>query len=361
MNCDADRQYFMQLALQQAMSRRGFCSPNPAVGAVVVNMDGVVAQGAHHAAGEPHAEVVALRAAADQARGATLYVTLEPCCHYGRTPPCTQAILDAGIVQVIFSYYDPNERVSGQGQSDLRQAGIACVYFPCDSVTEFYRSYHYWVRNKTPWITVKLAMTAQGGVADAQYRPMCISGQSANRLTHQSRLQSDAILTSVRTVLADDPQMNARLHQQAVSKAVFVIDPCLKLPLSARVIQTAQPLMVLCQPHASQQKKLELERHGVICTEVPLAMNGKIDLVEVMRMIGAHGAHDLWVEVGPTLFKALHSQGLVNETILYLSKKRTSGLLYRANELPVNGDGMPCDLIWEDAGDDAIARWRRTL
>lgn len=342
---------WMRVALQQARMYRGRCSPNPAVGAVIIDDHGLVSMGAHQRAGESHAEVMALTSAGRRSQGATLFVTLEPCCHTGKTPPCTQAIIQSGISQVYFAYLDPNPCVAGQGQRQLQQAGIACDYLPCQSVEEFYRSYAYWTVHRRPWVTIKLAMTAQGAIAGDNGRPMAITGRKANQLTHARRFHSDAILTSVSTVMADDPQFTARHLNGVLHKPVFVIDPRLQIPLSSRLISMAKPLCVLCGKDTSAMKRKALLARGVVLQEIDVDALGHAQLLDVLRVIGREGYHDVWVEVGAQLFQAFHQQGLVHRSIVYVGQT-LSTVDHGCHRVWGYGSGQPTALAWQDIGGD---------
>ncbi len=315
---NATPQQWLQQALNLARKNKGLTEPNPAVGAVVVAQDTVIGSGSHLGAGSPHAEVLALATCPAQVlEHATLYVTLEPCCHYGRTPPCTDLIIDSGIKQVYFAHFDPNPQVAGQGQTRLQQAGVECIYYPIAAITRFYRYSDYWQQQQRPWLTAKLAMTHNGMIAGMNRERVHITGEEANRLTHQQRLQHSAILTTVNTIIADDPQLNVRLHNEVVAKTVWILDKDLKFPLTAMVMQTAKNVVLL---HAVKDKKRikEYENLGIRCLDVG-CQGAHLDLAQVLAQAGAHGLHSLWLECGG---RALHSfliQRLAQELWLYVA------------------------------------------
>lgn len=306
-------------ALAIAEMRRGFCAPNPAVGAVIVKGDKIISEACHTAPGQAHAELAAIRQAGSSARGATLYVTLEPCSHTGRTPPCVDAIIEAGLKKVFFAYQDPNPVVCGNGQRLLHQAGIACEHMPIAEINDFYNSYYYWTVKRKPWVTLKLAVSLDGKIAFSD-KPAVLTGSEANSLTHRLRYRTDAILTTLNTVLIDNPALNARCGDQPVAKNVYVLDRELQLPLDARLITTAKQLSLLCDEQASPQRKRRLQELGVRCIAIP-CVQGHLSLSAALAQIGEDGMHDVWVEVGSQCFSALIKQQLAHELYLYITPK----------------------------------------
>ncbi|MGB6976420.1 MAG: bifunctional diaminohydroxyphosphoribosylaminopyrimidine deaminase/5-amino-6-(5-phosphoribosylamino)uracil reductase RibD, partial [Gammaproteobacteria bacterium] len=241
--------HYLLEALELAELRRGFCAPNPAVGAVVVKQGRVLATGYHKASGQPHAEAEALGSLGDEARGATLYVTLEPCCHLGKkTPPCTELLIARGIREVYYGFTDPNPQVAGLGAQALQAAGIPCKHVPLASIDEFYQSYAHWWQTRQPWLTAKLALSLDGKIAGAKGKRMNITGAELQQYTHTLRHQADALLTTARTILNDDPQMNVRLGDKVIAKPLYIIDRELYLPLTARIWQTAKTICILHKP-----------------------------------------------------------------------------------------------------------------
>lgn len=206
-----DAEYRMHLAFNEALQAIGPCRPNPAVGAVLVQNDQVIAKGFTQPPGGPHAEVVVLRQAREQARGASLYVTLEPCCHYGRTPPCSQAIIEAGVRKVFISVKDPNPQVNGGGIQQLRQAGIEVeegVW--ADYGEEFYRGYFHWVCTQRPWVDVKIAQSLDGYIAGTHRQRIQLTGEKTGLWVHHQRALADAILVGGGTLRYDDPSLTVR-------------------------------------------------------------------------------------------------------------------------------------------------------
>ncbi|OGO90120.1 MAG: riboflavin biosynthesis protein RibD [Coxiella sp. RIFCSPHIGHO2_12_FULL_42_15] len=312
---------YLKLALEQAQQGKGFCAPNPAVGAIIVKNGAVVGVGHHQKAGTPHAEIHALQAAGNAANGATLYVTLEPCCHYGRTPPCTETMITANLKEVFFAYRDPNPKVNGSGQLALNMAGIHCQQISLDAINDFYQSYHHWTVYKTPWITAKLAISLDGNVAKADGKPVALTGSALQHVTHQQRRYADAILTTIRTVLNDDPQLNVRFPQQdPIAKKVYVLDRELQFSLTAQLLKTAASITLFHEPQANTQRLKTLKHPKIRCESTPVTKTG-LDLPSVMKMIGQDGIHDLWVEAGGRLFNTLITEKMAHELYLYIAPK----------------------------------------
>ncbi len=314
-----NNQHYLQQALQQASINRGFCSPNPAVGAVIVNQAGqVIAQGTHRGPGTPHAEVDAIRQLSTIPPSATIYVTLEPCCHFGRTPPCTNAIIEAGIKKVIYGYKDPNPIVAGKGEKILHEAGVECELYQTPEIDAFYESYAYWHHTKKPWVTAKLAMTLDGKIAGAAGQPIKITGDETNQFTHQQRKLHDAILTTAKTILADDPQLNARIGETTIAKPIYILDRELRLPLDSRILTTAHSITVFYAASTNTSSLEALQKAGVKCIAVR-TVDSRLDLAEVVSAIGTDGVHDLWIEAGGACFAAFHQAKLLNKSLIYIA------------------------------------------
>jgi 3,4-dihydroxy 2-butanone 4-phosphate synthase/GTP cyclohydrolase II len=312
---------YLRLALQQAQIRRGFCAPNPAVGAVVVDGQGhLLAQGYHLGCGYAHAEVDALAACADlDLQDATVYVTLEPCCHQGRTPPCTDLLIRRQVKRVIFAYLDPNPQVAGQGQRLLQAAGVDCQHIPLDAIDDFYRSYTHWQQQGTPWVTVKLALSADEKIAGPNGETVVITGQHAQQFTHTQRQKADAILSTAQTVIADNPQLNVRL-ESAYRKPLYLLDSELRTPLTAKIWATCEAVTIFHAEQACPQRLKMLRQHGADCRCIASDAQG-LDLSAVLTSIGHDGVHDLWVEAGGRCSQALWAVGGVRTLYMYQSEK----------------------------------------
>jgi diaminohydroxyphosphoribosylaminopyrimidine deaminase/5-amino-6-(5-phosphoribosylamino)uracil reductase len=309
---------YLRKALELAKIHRGFCAPNPSVGAVIVRAGLVVAAGYHTGPGNAHAELDALRKLPENgARGATIYISLEPCCHFGRTPPCTDAIKKSGISRVVYGFRDPNPLVAGKGEATLNAAGIVCEHIHLSEINNFYNSYQHWHTTKKPFITAKIALSLDGKIAGKNSVPVKITGEPLNELTHYSRKKSDAILTTILTVLQDDPQLNVRSNGQIYAKPLYVLDSQLRMPLSAKVFSTTKSISLFHAKHADPTRIAALTEIGARCTAVDHHANG-LDLAQVIEHIGEDGIHDLWIEAGGKCFAAFSSQRLLQRAIIYI-------------------------------------------
>jgi diaminohydroxyphosphoribosylaminopyrimidine deaminase/5-amino-6-(5-phosphoribosylamino)uracil reductase len=346
-------------ALACAKERRGFCAPNPAVGAVLVKNEQILSRGCHHAAGYPHAEVVACEnfPHLNNIEGVTLYVTLEPCSHWGKTPPCTEYIVSRGIKNVVYAFCDPNPNVQGKGEYFLKQNRIDCKQVHVPEIEAFYQSYAHWVYTHKPWVTCKLAMTLDAKIAGAAGRPIRITGEAAKEYTHLSRLRSDAILTTARTIQMDDPHLNVRLKEKVIPKPLYLLDSKLSLPLEAKVFNTAEKITVFYS-HANAHKISVLSKKGVICRQVVEDPMG-LSLKQVIKTIGEEGVHDLWVETGGKAFSSFVRQGVVNKSIIYIAPKLLGPAAYPVfwenidifkNKEKAHwfnlGEDMVCEISW---------------
>lgn len=311
----ADSQW-MARALQLAAQGLSTTSPNPRVGCVLVKGDEVVGEGWHVRAGEPHAEVHALRAAGDRTRGATAYVTLEPCSHHGRTPPCADALIAAGVARVVCAMQDPNPQVAGQGIARLRAAGIAVESGLMEAAArELNVGFVSRMTRGTPWVRSKIAASLDGRTALANGVSQWITGAAARQDVQQLRARSCAVLTGIGTVLADDPQLNVRIATERQPLRV-VLDSTLRMPPAARMLQSGKVLV--CTASRDADKRAALERQGV---EVLLLANasGRVDLQAVLRELARRGINEVLVEAGRKLNGALLQAGLVDELVLYLA------------------------------------------
>ncbi len=312
----------MASALQLASLGRYSCDPNPCVGSVVVNNGEIVGRGWHQRAGGAHAEITALEDAGPKARGATVYITLEPCCHFGKTPPCTNALIDAGVHRVVAAMQDPNPKVAGQGFATLKRAGIDVSWGVLESAAEtLNRGFCQRMRTCKPFVFSKIAMSLDGRTAMASGESQWITGDAARRDVHRLRAGSSAILTGIETVLADDPALTARVDldvDEIRQPLRVVLDTHLRLAANARVIE--QPGKVLLITGSSNTDKIGvLENRGVRVECVETDNNGSVDLCQCLRVLGQNGINTVMVEAGPKLNGALLKQGLIDEWIVYIA------------------------------------------
>ncbi|MTV12665.1 MULTISPECIES: bifunctional diaminohydroxyphosphoribosylaminopyrimidine deaminase/5-amino-6-(5-phosphoribosylamino)uracil reductase RibD [Bradyrhizobium] len=334
---------FMQLAL--ALGRRGLGRtwPNPAVGAVIVKDGVIVGRGWTQAGGRPHAEVEALRRAGDAARGATLYVTLEPCSHFGRSPPCADAVVAAGLARVVSAIEDPNPEVAGQGHAKLRAAGIAVDVGLCAAEAARDHAGHFRrIRDKRPLVILKLAVSADDKIAASGHKPVAISGEAARTRVHLLRAQSDAILVGIGTVKADDPLLTCRLPGMATrSPARLVLDRALRISGDSRLVHSARetPLWVLTSDMAEAPAAVKLGAAGAQVIRVAATAPAGLDLPSVLRALAEKGISRLLVEGGSRVANSFVAAGLVDE-IWLLRGPDTIG----ADGVPAL-DAMPLDAI----------------
>jgi len=314
---DADRR-FMQLALTLGRRGQGRTWPNPAVGAVVVKDGIIVGRGWTQAGGRPHAEPEALGRAGDAARGATLYVTLEPCSHLGKSPPCTDAVIAAGIARVVSAIEDPNPDVAGQGHARLRAAGIT-VETGCGA-TDAARDHagHFRrMRDHRPHVILKLAVSADDKIAAKGRKTVAITGDAAQRRVHLLRAQCDAIMVGIGTVLADDPLLTCRLPGMAARSPVrVVLDPQLRIPGESRLVHSARqtPLWLIASETAEAAAAMRLGAAGAQLIRLPPTSTAPgLDLHAVLRALSERGISRLLVEGGSKIAAAFVAAGLVDE------------------------------------------------
>ncbi|RJP31832.1 MAG: bifunctional diaminohydroxyphosphoribosylaminopyrimidine deaminase/5-amino-6-(5-phosphoribosylamino)uracil reductase RibD [Actinobacteria bacterium] len=352
----------MRKALSLAARGKGMCHPNPMVGAVVVRDGEIIGSGYHRGPFTPHAEVAALRQASEMARGAVLYVSLEPCNHQGRTPPCTEAILRAGVERVVIAAPDPNPNVEGGGADRLAQAGLRVEHgLLAEEASQLNAAYERYVLTGRPLVTVKMAATADGKIAARGGASRWISGEKARKMVHAMRRESDAILVGKGTVAADDPELTVRMVplRGARPPARVVVDTRLELPLGSRLAQGGEPrVIVATTPEHDRGKAAALTARGVEVMVLP-GRDGRVDLEGLLDALGRQGVADLLVEGGPTLVGSLFGQGLADRLALFIAPK-----VFADGETPawitgreVNDPGQAIPLRWGTArrvGEDLL-------
>jgi diaminohydroxyphosphoribosylaminopyrimidine deaminase / 5-amino-6-(5-phosphoribosylamino)uracil reductase len=291
--------------------------PNPRVGCVIAHGDEVVGEGWHQRAGEPHAEVFALREAGEHAHGATAYVTLEPCAHHGRTPPCADALIAAGVGRVVIAAEDPFPQVAGRGVEKLRAAGIAVdIGLMREAARELNIGFFSRIERGRPWLRVKLAMSLDGRTGLANGESKWITGEAARADVQRWRARSSAILTGSGTVLADNPQLTVRLPQGEAFTPPWrvVLDRQLRTPVGSHVLDGSAPTLLLHAPAIDPEHRFQ----HVEC--VPVAeQDGALDLSALVTLLAARGCNEVHVEAGPTLCGALFATGLVDELMIYVA------------------------------------------
>ena len=315
-------QRFMALALNLGRRGLGRTWPNPAVGAVIVKDGVIIGRGWTQPGGRPHAEVEALRRADPAARGATMYVTLEPCSHHGKSPPCADAVIAAGISRVVSALEDPNPEVAGSGHARMRAAGIAVeVGVGAEAARRDHAGHIRRMREGRPHVMLKLAVSADGKAGAAGRKPIALTGEAVRGRVHLLRAKSDAIMIGIGTALADDPMLTCRLPGMAKNSPIrVVLDSALRLPLRSRLAQTARatPLWVIGGTNAPRPADEVLRAQGA---EVLRAgeSSGRLELAVVLKLLATRGVTRLMVEGGPTLAAALIAADLVDEAFLFHS------------------------------------------
>jgi len=355
---------FMALAL--SLGRRGLGNvwPNPAVGAVIVKDGVIVARGWTHAGGRPHAEVEALRRARKDAQGATMYVTLEPCSHQGKSPPCADAIIKAGIARVICALEDPNPEVAGKGHSRLRDKGIAVdVGLGAEEARRAHAGHITRMIFRRPHVLLKLAISADGKVGLAGRKPVAITAEPARARVFQIRAQHDAVLVGLGTVLADNPQLTCRLPgMEERSPARVVLDAHLRVPLASSVVATARETStwVFAARSASKMAGEILQQKGCKVFRVG-DTEGRLDLAEVLSVLAGEGITRLMVEGGPTIAASFVAADLIDAAALIYSDK----IVGDDGIAPL--EGMPIDALTgrlhargsEQVGPDTVEMYER--
>jgi diaminohydroxyphosphoribosylaminopyrimidine deaminase/5-amino-6-(5-phosphoribosylamino)uracil reductase len=304
------------------LARQGLYTtdPNPSVGCIIVAADGtVVGEGWHERAGKLHAEPLALEQAGSAAQGATAYVTLEPCSHHGRTPPCADQLISAGIVRVVYAMEDPNPIVSGAGAQKLIDAGIEVLGgVLAAEAEELNRGYTQRMRTGRPWVRSKLAVSLDGRTALASGESQWITGEDARADVHRWRARSSAVLTGSGTVLADDPSLNARPVdvEEFVSPLRVILDSQLRVLPTAKLFSVEGPVLI-CHGPAEQSSLDALSAAGAELLEVPLHRPGEVRLPEALQKLGEYGLNDIWLESGALLNAGFLNDDLIDELIVY--------------------------------------------
>ncbi len=329
----------MLRALELAEKGRGRTSPNPMVGAVLVKNGIIVGEGFHPQVGQAHAEIYALDVAKEKAQGASLYVNLEPCSHYGRTPPCTQALIQARVAKVHIAMLDPNPMVNGQGKKQLEAAGIATHIGECEEEAQILNEvFTHWITHKTPYVYAKYAMSLDGKIATQTGDSRWITSAPARTYVHQIRNQVDAILVGIETVLADNPQLTTRLKQENISHPLRVIlDSQGRIPLDAKILDKELPgeTLLVTTKKIPAQKRKSLEEKKISIEQVS-SEEGRIDLQKLLQKLGEREVTSLLVEGGSQVLGSFFEKGLVNKVMAFVAPIVIGG---KGAPSPVGGKG----------------------
>ena len=310
---------YIHMAHALQLAERGLytTSPNPRVGCVIVKDEVMVGSGWHQQAGQPHAEIHALREAGDAARGATVYVTLEPCSHHGRTPPCAEALIGTGVARVVVAMQDPNPQVAGNGLALLQKAGIAteCGLLEVQA-SELNAGFIKRMVMGHPWLRIKTASSLDGKTALSSGVSKWITGAPARHDVHRLRARSCAILTGIGTVLADDPQLNVRGVETTRQPLKVIVDSHLQTPPSAKILGGAPTLIACAEPDARRMAALEAAGAEIRCLPGDA---GQVDLGTLLSILAQRGINEVMTEAGATLNGALIAAGFVDEWVMYVA------------------------------------------
>lgn len=316
---------YMLRAIELAKGGIGFVNPNPLVGAVIVKEGKIIGEGFHERYGEPHAERNALKSCIDNPKGADMFVTLEPCCHSGKQPPCTDAVIESGIKRVFIGSSDPNPLVAGKGTEILRKHGIEVTegFFKeeCDKLNDIF--FHY-ITEKTPYVIIKAAVTADGKIAAVTGDAKWITNEKSRAHTHQTRKRVSAILVGVNTVIADDPMLNCRTENP--SNPVRVIcDSNLRIPLNSKIIQTADEIPTYIATVSGDTKKTaDIEARGAHIIKTA-SRDNRVDLTDLMDELGKMELDSILIEGGGEIHASALRAGIVNLVQIYIAPKLMGG------------------------------------
>ena len=332
-------QDYMKRAIELAKKGEGWTNPNPMVGAVIVKHGRIIGEGYHARCGEGHAERNAIASLTESAEGATLYVTLEPCCHYGKTPPCTEAILEQKIKKVVIGSRDPNPKVAGKGAKILRDAGVAVVEnFMKDKCDELNPIFFHYITTKTPYVVMKYAMTLDGKIATKTGASKWITQEAARREVQYMRHRYMGIMAGIGTVLADDPMLNVRVEGWK-SPIRILCDSGLRIPLDGQIVKSAgkyRTIVAYADSENTEAKRKRLHEMGVETICCP-DENNQVDLKKLMKYLGEEGIDSILLEGGGTLNDSALRAGIVQEVQAFIAPKLFGGM---NSKTPVEGIGV---------------------
>jgi diaminohydroxyphosphoribosylaminopyrimidine deaminase/5-amino-6-(5-phosphoribosylamino)uracil reductase len=323
MAIDGKHTYWMNRALVLARQGFGYVHPNPMVGAIVLDTSGnLVGQGYHKKFGGPHAEIEALAQAGDKAKGGTLYVTLEPCCHHGKTPPCTDAIIKAGIRHVVAAVKDPNPRISGGGIDALTKADVKVdIGVEQEKATSINKPFFHWMNHKRPFVRAKVAMTIDGYLGHTEQR-LLLSSRVLEKTTMKLRAQAQAVIIGVNTVMQDQPRLNVRGEYSDIQPIRVIVDSTLRTSPTSEIFEVSGggDVWIFCDEQKQDSKKWrQLE---TLAKLIPMAtLDGKICPKKVIEYLGKTDITSILVEGGPTLLQSFAEDKLIDEWVIYLNSK----------------------------------------
>lgn len=325
-----NHQHYMKRAFDLAQQAEGRTSPNPMVGAVIVKNNQIIGEGYHKKAGGPHAEIEALRAATETPENATIYVTLEPCCIYGKTPPCSKALIEAGIAEVHYAVPDPNPKVSGGGHKQLETAGIRVFSGPMEEEGHFLnRAFFRYITSGRSYVTAKYAMSLDGKIATRTGESQWITGPSARKQGHRLRNTSDAILVGAGTVLADNPRLTTRLEEAAICHhpVRVLLDSSGRVPLDRAIYDQSLPgrTILATTDRVSTEHRAQLEAKNVELLVVAANRDGRVALEPLLRALAQRNLVRVMVEGGAEVLGAFHDKNLIDEAWVFIGSKLIGG------------------------------------
>jgi len=354
---------YMQLALRLARRGIGKTSPNPMVGAVIVKNGRIIGRGYHQHYGGPHAEIVALQNATEDVTSATLYVTLEPCCHYGKTPPCIDAIIQSKIGRVVVGTLDPNPQVQGKSVARLTQQGIeTSVGVLEEACRELNEAHFKYMRTGTPLVTLKCAQSIDGRIATATGDSQWISSEAFRRFAHRLRATHDAVMVGIDTVLADNPRLTVRLVKGR-NPARVVLDSGLRMPLDAELIKTRDlaPVIIAATQRADREKTAQLRNYAVEVLLLPEDEQGEVDLRSLLRELGKRTISSVLVEGGAKVITSLLRQNLADKLVVAIAPKLLGRGIEAVGELDIRKVSQAITLTYRKVyrlGEDLVVEAR---
>lgn len=330
---------YIKRAIECAQKGRFTCSPNPPVGAVLVKDNKITGEGRHEKAGEPHAEIHALNAAGDTAANATIYVTLEPCSTHGRTPPCTSALIKAGVKRVVIGCEDPNPLHAGRAIKILRDAGIEVIMLNDEGCTQLIERFAYYITTKMPFIHAKWAMTLDGKIATHSGASRWISNQKSREYVHELRAEYDAVMVGIGTLLKDDPALTVRLSGVRQIPWKIILDTECRTPADAKVFRdNPEKVIICCAENADESAKNKYEECGAECITTPRTKRG-IDISVIREKLGKKGITSILVEGGTALLGSLLDEQYVQRVTLFIAPK-----IFGGTHAPTAVGGKGCDI-----------------
>lgn len=308
---------YIKRCLNLAKKGEGFVDPNPLVGAVIVKNGKIIGTGYHKAFGKPHAEREALKKCKENPKGATMYVNLEPCCHYGKTPPCTDAIIHAGIKEVVACNKDPNPKVHKKSQLKLQKAGIKVVTGILEKEgKELNKAYFKWITKKSPYVSIKLAMSSNGMIAHGNKKPIKITGKRADKEAHEMRNKNQAILVGINTVLNDNPKLTCRLKKKNRNPLRIIVDSKLRSPRTAKIFQDDN-FLIATTKKATKKKLQQWNKKNIWISPTKKS----VDIKKLLKHLASINIASVLVEGGKKIIESFLDKNLADEITIYMAPK----------------------------------------